>query len=171
MPRASLRTSAAFGAAFGATFRSAVAVVAALALPGRLDAFTVYVSNEKDNTVSIIDSNKLEVVKTIKVGQSSVGAGGQIYSKTIPNLTQDQALQYAQKWYGQLVAHEMRLEDLEMPGDNDLDITSIIEFSGTGTAFDQQYFPDNISRRISFDGGYGMTIAAKNHAPDSTVIV
>lgn len=110
-------------------------------------------------------------VKTIKVGQSTVGSGGQIYSKTIPNLTQDQALQYAQKWYGQLVAHEMRLEDLEMPGDNDLDITSIIEFGGTGTAFDQQYFPDNISRRISFDGGYGMTIAAKNHAPDSTVIV
>jgi phage protein D len=109
--------------------------------------------------------------KTIKVGSSSIGAGGQIYSKRIDNLTQDQALQYAQNWYKQLVAHEMKLEGLEMPGDNDLDITSIIQFSGTGTAFDQQYFPDSIHRSMSFDGGYGMVVGAKNHAPDSQVIL
>ncbi len=109
-------------------------------------------------------------VKTIKVGQSSVGAGGQIYSKTIANLTQDQALQYAQNWYKQLIAHEMVLENLEMPGDNDLDITSIIQFGGTGTAFDQQYFPDSINRSMSFDNSYAMTVNAKNHAPDSQVI-
>lgn len=110
-------------------------------------------------------------VKTIKVGSSSVGSGGQIYSKTIPNLTQDQALQYAQKWYQQLVAHEMKIEGLTMPGDNALDITSIIAFGGTGTAFDQQYYPDSINRRMRFDGGYDMTISAKNHSPDSTVTV
>ncbi|CAB3784293.1 hypothetical protein [Pararobbsia alpina] len=110
-------------------------------------------------------------VRTIKVGSSSVGAGGQIYSKTIPNLTQEQAIQRAKSWYDQLVAHEMKIEGLTMPGDNNLDITSIIQFGGTGTAFDQQYFPDSISRSMNFDGGYEMTISAKNHAPDSTVIV
>jgi len=109
--------------------------------------------------------------KTIKVGSSSIGAGGQVYSKTVANLTQDQALQAAQNWYKQLVAHEMKLEGLTMPGDNDLDITSIIQFGGTGTAFDQQYFPDNINRSMSFDGGYSMTVTAKNHAPDSQVVV
>ncbi len=109
-------------------------------------------------------------VKTIKVGQSTVGAGGQIYSKTVPNLTKDQALQFAQKWYSQLIAHELKIDGLTMPGDNDVDITSIIQLGGTGTAFDQQYYPDSISRSISFDGGYEMTISAKNHAPDSTVI-
>lgn len=109
-------------------------------------------------------------VKTIRVGSSSIGAGGQIHSKTIPNLTQDQALQRAQQWYKQLVAHEMKIEGLTMPGDNALDITSIIEFSGTGTGFDQQYFPDSISRHMTFDGGYEMTVSAKNHSPDSTVI-
>lgn len=108
-------------------------------------------------------------VKTIKVGSSAIGAGGQIYSKTIANLTQDQALQYAQNWYQQLVAHEMKIEGLTMPGDNNLDITSIIQFGGTGTAFDQQYFPDSISRSMSFDGAYSMTVGAKNHAPDSEV--
>ena len=107
--------------------------------------------------------------KTIKVGQSTVGGGAQIYSKTIPNLTQDQALQYAQKWYAQLVAHEMKIEGLTMPGDNDLDTTSLIQLSGTGTAFDQIYYPDSINRSMTFDGGYEMTLNAKNHAPDSQV--
>lgn len=110
-------------------------------------------------------------VKTIKVGSSSVGAGGQIYSKTVANLTQDQALQYAQNWYQQLIAHEMKLEGLDMPGDNNLDITSVIQFSGTGTAFDQQYFPDSIHRSMSFNGGYDMVVSAKNHAPDSQVVL
>ncbi|MDE1139979.1 MAG: hypothetical protein PW999_10050 [Paraburkholderia tropica] len=114
--------------------------------------------------------------KTIKVGQSQVGAGGTIYSKRVDNLTQDQALQYAQKWYQQLVAHEMIVE-VTMPGDNALDTTSIITLNGTGTAFDsigtgtdqQVYYPDNINRRMTFDGGYEMTVSMKNHSPDSTV--
>jgi PQQ-dependent catabolism-associated beta-propeller protein len=36
-------------------------------------AFTAYVSNEKGNTVSVIDLDKLAVVKTIKVGQRPRG--------------------------------------------------------------------------------------------------
>src|SRR3974377_609164 len=36
-------------------------------------AFTAYVSNEKSNTVRVIDSGKLAVVKTIKVGQRPRG--------------------------------------------------------------------------------------------------
>src|ERR1700742_4875783 len=41
--------------------------------PSVASAFTVYISNEKDNTVSVIDSTKLEVVKTVKVGQRPRG--------------------------------------------------------------------------------------------------
>ena len=33
------------------------------------DAFLAYVSNEKGNTVSVIDTDKWQVVRTIKVGQ------------------------------------------------------------------------------------------------------
>ena len=36
-------------------------------------AFTAYVSNEKSNTVSVIDTDKFQVVKTIKVGQRPRG--------------------------------------------------------------------------------------------------
>src|SRR5262245_66565805 len=41
----------------------------------RADAYLAYVSNEKSNTVTIIDTAKLEVVKTIKVGQRPRGIG------------------------------------------------------------------------------------------------
>ena len=36
-------------------------------------AFTAYVSNEKSNTVSVIDTDKFQVAKTIKVGQRPRG--------------------------------------------------------------------------------------------------
>ncbi|ADJ23272.1 40-residue YVTN family beta-propeller repeat protein [Hyphomicrobium denitrificans ATCC 51888] len=37
------------------------------------DAYTAYITNEKDNTVSVIDTDKLEVIKTVKVGQRPRG--------------------------------------------------------------------------------------------------
>src|SRR5437899_5061774 len=36
-------------------------------------AFTAYVSNEKSNTISVVDTDKFTVVKTIKVGQRPRG--------------------------------------------------------------------------------------------------
>ncbi len=36
-------------------------------------AYNVYVSNEKDNTVSVIDGNSLELVETINVGERPRG--------------------------------------------------------------------------------------------------
>src|SRR3954452_3382460 len=44
-----------------------------LAVSPSLHAETVYVSNEKDNSISIVDGQSLEVVKTIPVGQRPRG--------------------------------------------------------------------------------------------------
>ena len=44
-----------------------------LLTPAAGAAYTVYVTNEKDNTVSIIDSTRLEVIRTVKVGQRPRG--------------------------------------------------------------------------------------------------
>ena len=40
---------------------------------GQASAFTAYVSNEKSNTISVIDTDKFTVVNTIKVGQRPRG--------------------------------------------------------------------------------------------------
>ena len=40
---------------------------------GDASAFTAYVSNERSNTVSVVDTSKWEVIKTIKVGQRPRG--------------------------------------------------------------------------------------------------
>jgi YVTN family beta-propeller protein len=42
-------------------------------LVGPASAFTAYVSNEKDNALSVIDTSEWQVVKTIKVGQRPRG--------------------------------------------------------------------------------------------------
>jgi YVTN family beta-propeller protein len=49
-----------------------VAVIATLGAGASL-AETVYVSNEKDNTITVIDGNALQPVKTIPVGQRPRG--------------------------------------------------------------------------------------------------
>ena len=46
-----------------------LAALAFTAAAGRAEAYMVYVTNEKDNSVTVIDSEKQEVVKTFKVGQ------------------------------------------------------------------------------------------------------
>src|SRR3954470_12824115 len=40
---------------------------------GQASAFMAYVSNEKSNTVSVIDTSRWEVMRTIKVGQRPRG--------------------------------------------------------------------------------------------------
>ncbi|RQZ24054.1 hypothetical protein DIE14_23140 [Burkholderia sp. Bp9017] len=99
------------------------------------------------------------------VGNSS---DAQTYFYSVPNLTQQQCVRMAQAKYQDIVRHEMRAE-FEVPaaGNDDLDTTSIIEISGTGTAYDQLYYPESITRELSFPDGYRMTVHAKNHAPDS----
>src|SRR5690349_12253113 len=54
--------------------RNCLLGLGALALIGtQASAFTAYVSNEKSNTVSVIDTDKFTVVNTIKVGQRPRG--------------------------------------------------------------------------------------------------
>ena len=51
----------------------AAAVALRIACTARPRPIMVYVSNEKDNTVTVVDSATMEVVKTIKVGQRPRG--------------------------------------------------------------------------------------------------
>ncbi len=104
---------------------------------------------------------------TAKHNEGSPGSP-QTYNYVIPNLTPDQAAQRAQSCLDELTAHEVKMS-ASLPADNLLDVTSIIQVTGTGSDFDQLYYPEEIVRRMSLDEGYVMEVSAKSSSPLYTV--
>lgn len=104
-----------------------------------------------------------KAAKATKPGQS--GSTGQTYKFTVPGLTQDQAQQRAQKLYAQIVQHIATLS-ADLPGDALLSCSKAIAVRGTGTAFDQTYFPDSVHRSMAYGEGYRMSVTAKNISQD-----
>ncbi len=99
-------------------------------------------------------------------GQSSTHA--QVYTYRKAAMTPEKALQFAQEKHREITQHEMKLS-ASLPADNLLGVASIIKVVGTGTAFDQIYYPDSITRRMSVDEGYMMQVSAKNTNKDNEV--
>ncbi|WP_225934364.1 MULTISPECIES: hypothetical protein [unclassified Cupriavidus] len=104
--------------------------------------------------------------KSIQAGKASPFGDTQIYSITRGGLDQDSALKLAQKIHKEITQHEMKLRAV-LPADNILKQTSMVRLTGTGTAFDQDYFIDGLARSMSVDSGYEMTISAKNTNPET----
>jgi phage protein D len=103
-----------------------------------------------------------------KSGQEQIGGGSQTYHYNVPNLTQDKAMQFARAKYFEIIQHEMKVQfELPAAGHDAIDVTSIIKLKGTGTTFDQTYYPDSLRRSLSFDDGYKLSVSAKNHSPDT----
>lgn len=104
-----------------------------------------------------------KAVKSTKPGkaQSSDPNGTLVYHFHVPGLTQDQAVAHAKALYEKIVAHMVKLE-ADLPGDGILDCTKMIALRGTGTVWDQTYYPDSVKRSMSMDEGYRMTVSAKN---------
>jgi hypothetical protein len=98
------------------------------------------------------------------------GGKAQIYSYVVPNLTRDQAMALAKSTAQDITRHEKVLT-ATLPGDNQLTTRCMVQLSGSGTAWDQNYYPDTVTRRLSFNGGYEMELRAKNHSTQSTVAI
>lgn len=94
----------------------------------------------------------------------------QTFVRTIPNLTPERAQQRAQSLLREISQHEVRLF-FSAPADNDLSPTSVVRVSGTGTDYDQDYYPDSIVRVWSWDQGYVMRVRAKNSLPVDEVLL
>jgi phage protein D len=113
-------------------------------------------------------------VVTYKVSQAfkSQRAGGQsqTYSFVVPNLNRDQALKQAQAKAEEITRHE-RVLTASLPGDALLTTRAMVQLVGTNTAWDQNYYPDTVTRTLSFEGGYRMELRAKNHSTQSTVVL
>ncbi len=92
----------------------------------------------------------------------------QLYTIRRPNLTKDQAQKLAESILADITRHEMTL-NASLPGDNLLTTRTLVQLVGTGTAWDQLYYPDSVTRRLNKKDGYRMEVRAKNHATQSTV--
>lgn len=99
---------------------------------------------------------------------ASMNGNAQQYNYNIPNLHSEQAYQRAKALHAEIAQHEVQLS-AALPADNELTVANVISVVGTGTAYDQKYYPDAIVRRMSPDGGYTMNISGKNHSPQTEV--
>lgn len=124
---------------------------------------TVISKNQRGQKIVAIFPNKKA---TIKPGQSTAKA--QQYTFTYAHLTQQQALNIAQQKHNEISKHEVKMSAC-LPADNILLTTNLIQVIGTGTAFDQTYYVESITRRMDMSLGYEMDVKAKNHSPLSVV--
>lgn len=104
--------------------------------------------------------------KNIGAGKSSPFGATQQYFFTLPaGKTPVEVEAYAKAKYDDIISHEMKLS-IHLPADATLDISKVITVQGTGTAYDQTYFPRLITRDMDLDGGYNMVVEAQNSSPD-----
>lgn len=96
------------------------------------------------------------------------GGKAQTYTFVRPNLTRDQAQQLAESMAEEITRHE-RVLSASLPGDNLLTTRAIVRLVGTNTDWDQVYYPDAVTRSLSFNDGYRMELHAKNHSPQDEV--
>lgn len=108
--------------------------------------------------------------KTVLASAAQPIGEAQTYQYTMPGLTKEQAIIQAQKLLEDITQHE-RLLEASCPGDNLLRKDTVIQLKGVSTSADQTYYPDTITRRISPNEGYFMDVRAKNHSPNSTVVI
>jgi phage protein D len=85
-----------------------------------------------------------------------------------PNLDPAAAQSYATQQLASITRHE-RVITFECAGELALTPRSTLQLSGTGTSFDQAYYPDEIVRSISFDGAFSQQVTAKNHSASEQV--
>ena len=105
---------------------------------------------------------------TKNAGEAQPVGDAQQYVFYKPNLTVQDAEKLAESRLREISSHQVKMS-CEMPADNALQTENLIQVTGTGTAFDQTYYPDKITRTFSVDRGYVMHIEAKNHEPESQV--
>jgi phage protein D len=125
--------------------------------------------NSKQKKGFTVKAQATHTKKAIGKGAEQAAGSALIYSTVRPQLTKEKAQQVANEILAEKSASEMKIT-ATLPGDNLLSMNVLINLAGTGTAFDQTYYPDSIARKLSVSEGYRMRVSAKNHSPESTVL-
>lgn len=121
--------------------------------------------NQKQQRAFTVTAKRSQVRKSQRRGGEA-----QIYSIVRPNLTRDQALQLANAMAEDITRHE-RVLSASLPGDGLLTTRGTVRLVGTGTDWDQIYYPETIARSLSKQEGYRMELRAKNHSPQDEVLL
>jgi len=95
--------------------------------------------------------------------QQSSGNGGEplIYNSTHPLMSTEQLNRIATKRLAEIQAHELKMESLDIPGDETVNARMTFVLSGTGTALDTSYDGETIHHKMSFKDGFRTTIDCK----------
>ena len=124
-------------------------------------------------TVKSWNSRQSSAIAQTVTGTSSADStsGGssspQQYVFVHPNLTADQALNFAQQKLTDLAMHE-RVVEFVVPGDLLLTPIGQLLVIGTGTDFDQAYNIDLVERHLSMNDGFTQRVRAKGSSPRPT---
>jgi hypothetical protein len=95
---------------------------------------------------------------------ATVPSGAKLIRRKFSSLTQEAATMKAKAIYQQMMQHEVKLE-AELPADDLLTTAQSIKLAGT--AFDQIFYPSEVTRRMNVHDGYTMKLKAKNISPQN----
>jgi hypothetical protein len=112
-------------------------------------------------------SSKVQAAQSLTPIMPGPAGDIQNYVYTIPHLTPEAAQQKALELAKLISMHELRMH-AELPCDALLYPWVQIEVQGTGTTFDQAYWPSEVMREISPTHNK-MTVRAKNHPTGTEV--
>lgn len=98
-------------------------------------------------------------------------APAQNYFIIRPGLSADAAYQLAASTAKEIAQHELRVSSSDLPADVSMSVARQIQLRGTGTIFDQTYYPDKIDFHISVAKGFTMSVDAKNTSAENAAAV
>jgi len=125
-----------------------------------------YNQKQKKGFTVTAERKRIKNTTTSKVGRS--GLPPQQYSFFFPNMTPDEAQKKANQLLKDISEHEVNLT-ADVPGDTALNQSTMLRVEGTGTAFDQLFYPASVVHSFDYDTGYRTLFRAKNSSPESTV--
>jgi hypothetical protein len=108
--------------------------------------------------------------KAITPGKATAYGPTTLYTYWLPADMSTVAVEnFAINQYKLITSHAMKLT-ARLPADGVLAPRGvIINVNGTGTAYDQTYYPRSVTRTLSVEEGYAMTVEAQNFTPNLAV--
>jgi phage protein D len=121
----------------------------------------VHLNKGVKQTVRSYHTRKEKNICTTKEAEAASYGEPLEFIDHIPGLTDDQVEKIATKKQIERQRHEMQIE-VVMPGDVNFDARMMVELSGTGSAWDQEYHVNTCTHQFNTFNGYTMRISAQN---------